>query len=142
VHGHSSHHPRPLESYRGKLITHGCGDLINDYEGIGGYEEYRDDLRLLYFVTVDPVDGRFHDVRVVPMRSRRMRLEHATVEDSRWVRDVLSRISRAYGSRVELDPDGTLTVRPAPDRPDRLDRTTSLGTRGAHLTPGGDHVLR
>jgi poly-gamma-glutamate synthesis protein (capsule biosynthesis protein) len=113
VHGHSSHHPRPLESYRGKLITHGCGDLINDYEGIGGHEEYRDDLRLLYFVTVDPVDGRFHDVRVVPMRSRRMRLERATVEDSRWVRDVLSRISRAYGSRVELDPDGTLTVRPA-----------------------------
>lgn len=139
MHGHSSHHPRPLESYRGKLITHGCGDLINDYEGISGYEEYRDDLRLLYFVTVDPVDGRFHEVRIVPMRSRRMRLERATAEDSRWVRDVLSRISRAYGSRVELDPDGTLTVRPAPDRPDR---TTSLGTRGAHLTPGGDHVLR
>jgi poly-gamma-glutamate synthesis protein (capsule biosynthesis protein) len=113
VHGHSSHHPRPLESYRGKLITHGCGDLINDYEGIGGYEEYRDDLRLLYFVTVDPDNGRFHDVRIVPMRSRRMRLERATAEESRWVGDVLGRISRAYGSHVERSPDGTLTVRPA-----------------------------
>jgi poly-gamma-glutamate synthesis protein (capsule biosynthesis protein) len=130
-----------LESYRGKLITHGCGDLINDYEGIGGHEEYRDDLRLLYFVTVDPDDGRFHDVRIVPMRSRRMRLERATMEDSRWTRDVLSRISRAYGSRVELNPDGTLTVRPAPDRSDRSDRT-SLGIRGPHLTPGGDHDFR
>jgi poly-gamma-glutamate synthesis protein (capsule biosynthesis protein) len=113
VHGHSSHHPRPLESYRGKLITHGCGDLINDYEGIGGYEEYRDDLRLLYFVTVNPDNGRFHDVRIVPMRSRRMRLERATAEESRWVGDVLGRISRAYGSHVERNPDGTLTVRPA-----------------------------
>ena len=102
-----------MESYRGKLITHGCGDLINDYEGIGGYEEYRDDLRLLYFVTVDPDNGRFHDVRIVPMRSRRMRLERATVEDSRWVQDVLGRISRAYGSRVERNPDNTLTVRPS-----------------------------
>ncbi|MEU5293478.1 CapA family protein [Streptomyces umbrinus] len=113
VHGHSSHHPRPLESYRGKLITHGCGDLINDYEGIGGREEYRDDLRLLYFVTVDQDDGRFHDVRIALMRSRRMRLERATVEDSRWLQDVLGRISRAYGSRVERNPDDTLTVRPS-----------------------------
>lgn len=113
VHGHSSHHPRPLESYRGKLITHGCGDLINDYEGIGGREEYRDDLRLLYFVTVNPDDGRFHDVRITPMRARRMRLERATAEDARWVRDVLDRISRAYGSRVERSPDDTLTVRPS-----------------------------
>jgi poly-gamma-glutamate capsule biosynthesis protein CapA/YwtB (metallophosphatase superfamily) len=32
VHGHSSHHPRPIEAYRDKLILHGCGDLINDYE--------------------------------------------------------------------------------------------------------------
>ena len=32
VHGHSSHHPRPIEAYRGKLILYGCGDLIDDYE--------------------------------------------------------------------------------------------------------------
>ena len=34
VHGHSSHHPRPIEVYRGKLILYGCGDTIDDYEGI------------------------------------------------------------------------------------------------------------
>ena len=113
VHGHSSHHPRPFEVVPGKARPHGCGDLINDYEGIGGHEEYRGDLRLLYFVTVDPDDGRFHDVRIAPMRSRRMRLERATVEDSQWVRDVLGRISRAYGSRVDRNPDNSLTVRPS-----------------------------
>ena len=34
MHGHSSHHPRPIEVYRGKLILYGCGDLVDDYEGI------------------------------------------------------------------------------------------------------------
>ena len=37
VHGHSSHHPRPIELYRGRLVLYGCGDFIDDYEGIGGY---------------------------------------------------------------------------------------------------------
>jgi poly-gamma-glutamate synthesis protein (capsule biosynthesis protein) len=36
VHGHSSHHPRPIEVYRNRLILYGCGDFINDYEGISG----------------------------------------------------------------------------------------------------------
>jgi len=48
VHGHSSHHPRPIEVYRGRLILYGCGDLINDYEGIGGREAFRTELALLY----------------------------------------------------------------------------------------------
>lgn len=35
VHGHSSHHPRPIEVYREKLILYGCGDTVDDYEGTG-----------------------------------------------------------------------------------------------------------
>jgi poly-gamma-glutamate capsule biosynthesis protein CapA/YwtB (metallophosphatase superfamily) len=42
--GHSSHHVRPIEVYHGKLVLYGCGDLIEDYEGISEYEQYRDDL--------------------------------------------------------------------------------------------------
>src|ERR687892_137651 len=38
VHGHSSHHPRALEVYRRKLVLYGCGNFIDDYEGIGGLE--------------------------------------------------------------------------------------------------------
>jgi poly-gamma-glutamate capsule biosynthesis protein CapA/YwtB (metallophosphatase superfamily) len=34
IHGHSSHHFRPLEIYRDRLILYGCGDLITDYETI------------------------------------------------------------------------------------------------------------
>ncbi|WP_418960651.1 CapA family protein [Streptomyces tritici] len=113
VHGHSSHHPRPLEAYRGRLVLHGCGDLINDYEGISGYEEYRDDLRLLPVVAVDADDGTFVEARLVPFRSRRLRLEHASPRDGQWLHEVLDRISRPFGVRVELAPDGTPAARPA-----------------------------
>ncbi|MGW1160838.1 CapA family protein [Streptomyces sp. NPDC002513] len=114
VHGHSSHHPRPLEAYRDRLVLYGCGDLVDDYEGIGGYQRYRDDLRLLYLVSVEPDTGRLAGVRMVPLQSRRMRLEHATAEDAAWLRAALDGCSRALGTRVALDSDGTLTFRSPP----------------------------
>ncbi|MFI8521712.1 CapA family protein [Streptomyces sp. NPDC085481] len=118
VHGHSSHHPRPLEAYRGRLVLHGCGDLVNDYEGISGQERYRDDLRLLHFVTVHDEDGALEEVRLVPLRTRRLRLERAPEQDVRWLHDVLGRTSRPFGMRIEAAPDPVaggpaLTARPA-----------------------------
>ncbi|MEU9760749.1 CapA family protein [Streptomyces sp. NPDC001834] len=111
VHGHSSHHPRPLEVYKDRLVLYGCGDLIDDYEGIGGYESYRDDLRLLYLVSVEADTGRLVDMRMVPLQARRMRLEHASPQDTEWLRAALDGHSRAFGTRVGNGPDGTLTLR-------------------------------
>ncbi|MFC4061205.1 CapA family protein [Planomonospora corallina] len=112
VHGHSSHHPRPAEVYRGRLVLYGCGDLVDDYEGITGYEEYRDDLRLLYFATLEPDSGALAGLRMTPLRSRRMRLCHASDADRAWLRDVLDRVCRDFGSGVDLEPDGALALRP------------------------------
>ena len=112
IHGHSSHHPRPIEVYRGKLILYGCGDCIDDYEGITGYEEYRDDLRLLYFASIAPGTGELAALTMVPMQARNMRLRHAGPTDSRWLAATLSRISREFGSRVEYRPDGRLIMHP------------------------------
>ncbi|GAA2495562.1 CapA family protein [Streptomyces gobitricini] len=111
VHGHSSHHPRPPELYRDRLVLYGCGDFIDDYEGITGYEQFRDDLRLLYLVTVEPDAARAPGVRIVPMQARRMRLHHASGEDREWLRGTLDRVSRGFGVRVGLDADGAMTVR-------------------------------
>ena len=111
VHGHSSHHPRPLEVYRGRLVLYGCGDLIDDYEGIGGHERYRDDLRLLYFVSAEPDTGRLAGLRMVPLQARRMRLRHAADADAEWLRAVLHRVSRAFGSHVDPGPAGALALR-------------------------------
>jgi poly-gamma-glutamate capsule biosynthesis protein CapA/YwtB (metallophosphatase superfamily) len=110
VHGHSSHHPRPIEVYRDKLILYGCGDLIDDYEGISGYERYRDDLRLLYLITVARDTGTIAQARIVPMLARRMRLERAGDEDVEWLRATLDRISQPFGARLDRDADGSLTV--------------------------------
>ncbi|WP_151477374.1 CapA family protein [Streptomyces albicerus] len=115
VHGHSSHHPRPIEVYRDRLILHGCGDFIDDYEGIPGYEEYRDDLRIAYLVTVAAGTGRLTGLRMVPLLARRMRLEPAPDEDRAWLRATLDRVSD--GVHITLEPDGTLSAAPAATAP-------------------------
>ncbi|MGZ3559670.1 MAG: CapA family protein, partial [Thermodesulfobacteriota bacterium] len=58
IYGHSSHHVKGIEVYRDRLILYGCGDFLNDYEGIGGNEYYRADLGLMYFASIDPSTGR------------------------------------------------------------------------------------
>ena len=112
IHGHSSHHPRAVEVFRGKLILYGCGDCINDYEGIPGYEQYRDDLRLLYFAALQPETGELAALRMAPMQARNLRLHHATPPGTQWLRTALERSSRRFGSLADLQPDGLLALRP------------------------------
>ena len=116
VHGHSSHHPRPIEVYRGRLILYGCGDFIDDYEGIAGHREYRDDLRLMYFASLRRGTGELAELRMVPMQARRLRLSHASGQDRRWLAATLSRITRPFGATVELAPDGLLALHPPAGR--------------------------
>jgi poly-gamma-glutamate synthesis protein (capsule biosynthesis protein) len=111
LHGHSSHHPRPIEVYRGKLILYGCGDLIDDYEGISGHERYRDDLRLLYLARLDRSSGRLLALEMVPLQARRLRLDRAATSDVDWLRAVLDQVSRPFGSRIDRTPAGTLALR-------------------------------
>ena len=113
VHGHSSHHPRPIEVYRGKLILYGCGDFIDDYEGITGYREYRDDLRLAYLASLRRGTGELAALRMIPLQSRRLRLWPAIGQDRRWLAAAIDRASRPFGSRVELEPGGALVLGPA-----------------------------
>ncbi|MDM4719094.1 CapA family protein [Micromonospora sp. WMMA1363] len=103
VHGHSSHHPRPMEVYRDRLVLYGCGDLVDDYEGIGGHEEYRPELRLLWLPTLDRATGRLRGLRAAPVRMRRLRLERAGPADARWLADRLALLT--------VDATGLLTLR-------------------------------
>jgi poly-gamma-glutamate capsule biosynthesis protein CapA/YwtB (metallophosphatase superfamily) len=109
IHGHSSHHPRPIEVYRHRLILYGCGDFIDDYEGIGGYEAFRDDLVMMYFPALDPRSGELRDLRIVPLRIRRMALACAPPDDIGWLQCSLDRICRCHGSRVSA-ADGMLAL--------------------------------
>jgi poly-gamma-glutamate synthesis protein (capsule biosynthesis protein) len=110
VWGHSSHHVKGIEVHGGKLILYGCGDLINDYEGITGHGEYRGDLSLMYFPEIDPHTGTLRALRMAPMRKRRFRLERAPAEGVEWLRDVLNREGRALRTSVTLDEQGLLAL--------------------------------
>jgi poly-gamma-glutamate synthesis protein (capsule biosynthesis protein) len=110
VHGHSSHHPKGIEVHARRLILYGCGDFLNDYEGISGHEAFRSDLVLAYFPTLDPSSGRLRSLEMTPFRTRRLRLERVGRGDAEWLRATLDRESRTLGSRIELTTDGTLVA--------------------------------
>jgi poly-gamma-glutamate capsule biosynthesis protein CapA/YwtB (metallophosphatase superfamily) len=111
VHGHSSHHPKGIEIHRDRPILYGCGDFLNDYEGISGYEEYRDDLVLIYLPRLATSSGQLVDFTVVPLQIRRFRLNRASQRDAAWLRDVLNRESNKFGVRVVAGEDDALVVR-------------------------------
>ena len=109
VHGHSSHHPKAIEPYRGKLILYGCGDLINDYEGIENHEPYRDDHVLAYLATIDTADGRLTGLDMLPFRIRKFRLDRADAQEAEWLRATMDRECRRFGTGVSLH-DGRLRL--------------------------------
>jgi poly-gamma-glutamate synthesis protein (capsule biosynthesis protein) len=110
IHGHSSHHPRPIEVYRDRLILYGCGDFVNDYEGIPGHEQYRDDLVLMYFATLVADSGKLIQLHMVPMQIRNLRLRAASKADSAWLKQRLARVSAPFDTQIDLDHDGVLTL--------------------------------
>lgn len=110
LHGHSSHHPIGLEVYKEKLILYGCGDFLNDYEGIGGHEHYRGDLSLMYFASIAPATGKLIALEMVPMQIKRFRLNRVSEEDAIWLQRTLDEHSRKFNCGIELTPDQTLKV--------------------------------
>ncbi|UCH75320.1 MAG: CapA family protein [Rhodospirillales bacterium] len=110
VFGHSAHHRQAIEVHSGKLILYGCGDFLNDYEGIRGYEGYRDDLVLMYLPTVRRADGRLERLTMMPFQIRKFRLARAVPADAAWLSDLLTREGRRFGTRARLDADDSLTL--------------------------------
>ncbi len=111
IHGHSSHHVKAIEVYRGKLILYGCGDLLTDYEGISGYEEFRGELGLMYFATLDPADGRLLRLTMTPTCVRRFRVNRAAREEAQSLATVLNREGAGFGTSVEMTEAGRLVLR-------------------------------
>lgn len=111
IHGHSSHHPRPIEVYNRRLILYGCGDLVNDYEGIGGRERYHPEISAIYFPEVDHHDGSSVGCRLSVFRMERFALEKACEEESARLGRTLGRVSEQFGVRAEHDGENRLSLR-------------------------------
>jgi poly-gamma-glutamate synthesis protein (capsule biosynthesis protein) len=111
VHGHSTHHVQGIEVYKEKPIIYGSGDFINDYEGIGGYEGFRSDLTLMYFVSMDPSTGKLVHMHMTPMQIKNFQSNRASRADALWLRDVINREGKKFGTRAEINQDNTLTLK-------------------------------
>ena len=111
VHGHSSHHAKGWEIHHGKLILYGCGDFLNDYEGISGQEEYRGDLASMYLPEVDEnAGGSLTSLTIIPFRIRNFKLIRASSEDVKWLCSTLNNQCRSVGMRLVTDPDGGMCL--------------------------------
>ncbi len=110
VHGHSSHHAKGLEVYRGRLVLYGCGDFLTDYEGITGYETFRGDLALMYVVKIEPARSELAEVRLLPMQLKRFRLNRASRTDVQWLWERLNEQGEHLGTKVRLEDDGTMAL--------------------------------
>jgi poly-gamma-glutamate synthesis protein (capsule biosynthesis protein) len=110
VHGHSSHHVRAIGTPGGKLVLYGCGDFINDYEGIRGNENYRGDLGLMYFASVRTSDGKLAKLLMAPTKIAKFSVNRASEEDTAWLVRVLNREGKKFGTRVVARSDGLLEL--------------------------------
>ena len=111
VHGHSSHHAKGVELYRHRPILYGCGDFLNDYEGIHGPEGFRDDLTFMYFASVDQSTGELRRLELVPLRIHKFQLQRPSREDRTWLRGVMARECSRLGGRITAR-DGVVGLEP------------------------------
>ncbi len=110
LHGHSSHHVMGVEVYRGKTILYGCGDILNDYEGIAGNEAYRGDLGLMYFPTLHVASGHLLRMSMTPTRTHRFRINRASPEAAAWLFRTMERECSKLDTQVLQQPDGSLAL--------------------------------
>ena len=110
VHGHSSHHPKAIEIHNGHPIFYGCGDFLDDYEGITGYERYRDDLVLMYFPKINLPMGELKELVLRPLQIRNFQLRRPTAPDCSWLRTNLDTQCRRFGHSI-VEENGAWVLR-------------------------------
>lgn len=80
-------------------ILNGCGDLINDFKGIGDFEEYRDDLVIMYFANIQPETHILQSMNMVSLKIRNMILNEVDEKDRIWVKNKMEREFGKLASR-------------------------------------------
>ncbi len=111
VHGHSAHHAKPFDVYRERLVLYGCGDFINDYEGIVGTPAgLRDDLAVLWLAELEVETGRLAGLELAVFQRCRFRLQKAAAADCDWLRHTLNREGHPFGARLTATANGRLRL--------------------------------
>jgi len=77
-------------------------DFLNDYEGLGGYEEFRTQLVLMYLVMLN---GSAQDLMILemkPLEIQRFRLRTPALHAIQWLREILNREGKPFGTPAIL----------------------------------------
>jgi poly-gamma-glutamate synthesis protein (capsule biosynthesis protein) len=64
----------------------------------------------MYLVKVDAQNGRLLEVRLVPMQSRRFRLNRVSKSDAQWLCDLLNDLGSQFATQARLDDDNSIEV--------------------------------
>ena len=109
VHGHSSHHPRPIEMYRGKLVL---------YRVRGHRRRLRRHLHVRVVsgtscgcCTSRPVDGgRAAALAYGADADEKNAARARAAQDAAWLQASVTEMSRRFATRIDISTDGALTV--------------------------------
>jgi hypothetical protein len=85
----------------------GYSKIDNDYEGIRGYERYRDDLVLMYFADLDATGGCLQALELIPLQIRNFSLRSGTAGHRMDPADTGSGVSKLR-NKTHLVPKGSL----------------------------------
>jgi poly-gamma-glutamate synthesis protein (capsule biosynthesis protein) len=65
----------------------------------------------MYFPTLDSDTGRLLRVELIPTQMKRLRVQRASAADSRWLRALIDREGRRFGTSTEAAEDHGLELR-------------------------------
>jgi poly-gamma-glutamate synthesis protein (capsule biosynthesis protein) len=110
IHGHSARAALPMEVYKGKLILYGCGDLINDLEGVKQAAGTPVEAACLYAVTLARAGGQLRRLEILPFQIRGFRLCSPDPEVEAAWRSRLARECALFGTSVTAGATGRWNV--------------------------------
>jgi len=110
IHGHSSHHILGIEIYKEKPVLYGCGDFINDYEGIETQQFFRSDISMMFFITINTNSKELMDVTLVPLIKYQFSLKNPSEEEVKKMESILNQMEIKFKNRVRKDQKAAFSL--------------------------------
>ncbi|HLV31988.1 MAG TPA: hypothetical protein VKY57_10500, partial [Chitinispirillaceae bacterium] len=72
------------------------------YEGIDGYEEFRSDLVLMYFISMNTIEYNLVRMNLVPLRLKKFTLNQIESDDTEWTAGVINKYGIQFKTGVKF----------------------------------------
>lgn len=99
IHGHSSHHIKGIEIYKGKVIMYGCGDFISDYMID---REYKNNLGFIYELVYDMSNKQFIRLELTPTVISNLQVNIAVDDNRSWLYKKMDYLCDKLGTQTNI----------------------------------------